>query len=229
MNITTYHSSSAGNLYQVDDLLIEAGVPIKEIKRALGFRLHKIRGCLITHEHGDHAKGARDLMKAGVDCYMSEGTAAALGLRGHRLNILRAGKQTAIGPWAVLPFATIHDAAEPLGFLLAKGIEKLLFLTDSHYSPHRYRGLTHIMVEAGYDPDILRENIAAGLVHPEVGRRTIKNHMSIRTALGVLKANDMSRVEEVHLIHLSNNNSNAEAFARAAREATGRPVYVAGE
>lgn len=229
MQITSYHSSSSGNLYRVDNLLLEAGVPIREIKRALGFRLHEIDACLISHEHGDHAKGARDLMKAGVDCYMSEGTAADLGVKGHRLHILEAGKRTTIGPWAVLPFATVHDAAEPLGFLLAKGAEKLLFLTDSHYCPHRFQDLTHIMLEVGYDPEILRLNVAAGLVHPEVAKRVIQNHMSIRTALEVLRANDMTRVEEVLLIHLSNNNSNAEATARGAREVTGQPVYVAGE
>jgi phosphoribosyl 1,2-cyclic phosphodiesterase len=166
-------------------------------------------------------------MKAGVDCYMSHGTAEALGLSGHRLHILRAGEQTTIGPWTVLPFAAVHDAAEPLGFLVKKGKEKLLFATDTHYLPHRFRGLTHIMIEAGYDADIMRENIAAGLVHPEVGRRVLRNHMSIDTALGILRANDMSRVQEIHLLHLSDHNSDAKAFARAAREVSGRPVYVA--
>jgi phosphoribosyl 1,2-cyclic phosphodiesterase len=229
MQITSYHSSSSGNLYRVDNLLLEAGVPIREIKRALDFRLHEIDACLISHEHGDHAKGAEALMKAGVDVYTSEGTAADLGLKGHRLHVLEAGKRSVVGPWAVLPFATAHDAAEPLGFLLAKGAEKLLFLTDSHYSPHRFQGLTHVMLEVGYDPEILRVNVAVGRVHPEVAKRVIQNHMSIRTALGVLRANDMSRVEEIHLIHLSNNNSNAEATAREARRVTGRPVYVAGE
>jgi phosphoribosyl 1,2-cyclic phosphodiesterase len=166
-------------------------------------------------------------MKAGIDVYVSHGTAEALGLSGHRLHFLKAKEQATIGPWTVRPFATVHDAAEPLGFLLAKGKEKLLFATDTHYLPNRFRGLTHIMIEAGFSADILRENIAAGLVHPEVGRRALRNHMSIETALGVLRANDMSRVREIHLLHLSNHNSDAEAFARAAREVSGRPVYVA--
>lgn len=229
MNITPYHSSSAGNLYRVDDLLLEAGVSIHRIKKCLHYRLSEIRACLITHDHGDHATAVKGLLKAGVDCYMSQGTADALGVSGHRLHILEAGKQTRIDEWRVMPFATIHDAAEPLGFLIAKNEEKLLFLTDTHYSPWRFRGLTHVMVEAGYDPGILQNNISAGLIHPAVARRTLHNHMSIDTALGLLRANDLSAVQEVYLLHLSAANSDADQFKGRVQQLTGRETYVAPE
>jgi phosphoribosyl 1,2-cyclic phosphodiesterase len=167
-------------------------------------------------------------MKAAIDIYTSQGTATALGLSGHRLHILKAGNQVQIGGYTVLPFATVHDAAEPLAFLIAKDNEKLLFLTDSHYSPYRFQGLTHIMIEAGFDVEILKKNIAEGVVDTSVGQRVLKNHMSLRTAIRLLQANDLSRVQEIHLLHLSDNNSDAEVFASAVKQATGRPVYVAG-
>jgi phosphoribosyl 1,2-cyclic phosphodiesterase len=226
MDIHAYHSSSAGNLYRADDLLLEAGVSIRPIKTALEFQLSKITACLMTHEHGDHAKGAADLIKAGVDVYCSEGTARSLGLKGHRLHILKAGQQVSIGQWQVLPFDVRHDAEEPLGFLCAKGSEKLLFATDTNYLPYRFKGLTHIMLGVDYDAEILKENTLTGTVDPERAKRTLQNHMSLETACGFFRANDMSRVQGIWLLHLSNDNSHAEQFKTEIEKLTGRPVYI---
>ena len=226
MDIHVYHSSSIGNLYRVDDLLLEAGVPIKEVKRVLDFKLHQITACLISHEHGDHGKGAKDILKAGVDIYTSKGTASALGVSGHRLHIVEHGKQIKVGAWEILPFNLVHNAAEPLGFILLKGQDKLLFVTDTKYVPHRFRGLTHIMIETDYDTDILRENVYRKGVDIGVGNRVIRNHMSFKTAKGFFEANDMSRVREIYLLHLSAKNSDAQKFKREIEKLTGKPVYL---
>lgn len=52
----SHFSSSKGNLYTINDgntkLLIECGVPLKDIKKAEGFNIaHGIRACLVSHEH----------------------------------------------------------------------------------------------------------------------------------------------------------------------------------
>lgn len=225
MQIHVYHSSSAGNLYRADDLLLEAGVSIREIKRALEFRLSEIRACLITHEHGDHAKGAADLMRAGVDCYMGPETAAGLGLKGHRLHIVRPKEQFRVGGWTILPFALVHDV-ENFGYLMAKGKERVVFLTDTNFCPYRFKGLTHVLIGVDFDADILKENALSGEVDTERAKRTLKNHMSIETALRFFRANDMSQVQAIYLIHLSDSNSNAEQFKKAVERVSGRPVYI---
>lgn len=228
MNITVHHSGSSGNLIQVDDILIEAGVPIKEIKRSLGFRLSEIQACLVSHSHGDHAKGLKDLLKAGVDCYCSWGTSEALHLEGHRLHIIGdVSYQFKVGPWDVKSFPVVHDAPGSLGFLIAKGAQKLLYACDTNYIPYRFRGLTHILLGVDYDSEILKDNIANGTVNLEVGKRILTNHMSLQTAIKFFKANDMSKVREIYLLHLSNDNSDAERFKSEIEQLTGRPVYVA--
>ena len=226
MNIQIHHSGSSGNLYQADELLLEAGVPIKKIKQALDFRLSLIRACLITHEHMDHAKGIRDLIKAGVDCHMSRGTAEALGVSGHRINILRSEYQVNIGKWAVIPFAVPHDAAEPLGFLIANGRDKLLFATDCSYIPFRFNGITHIILGVDHDLDIMKENVREQRIDVRLANRILKNHMSIQTAEEFFRANDMSKVEEIHLVHLSTANADPEQFRARIEAITGRPVSV---
>lgn len=224
-------SSSAGNAYLVTDgrspLLLDCGLPVAQLKQATGYRLSTLAGCLVSHEHGDHSKAAADLMRAGVDCYMSQGTADALRLSGHRLKIVRALQQFSLGAWTVLLFDTIHDAAEPLGFLLAAVDEKVLYLTDTAYCKYRFRGLTHIMVECNHSWDILRANAESGTVPAAMKRRVMKNHMSLSTVKGFLQANDLSQVREIWLLHLSDDNSDAEMFKREIQELTGKIVFVA--
>ena len=221
-------SSSAANCYRIDDgetvLLLEAGLPIQKIKKALDFKVSALDGCLVTHLHQDHAKAANDLMKAGIDCYMSQGTAEAIGASGHRLIIIRAGVQFKIGSWLVLPFDVKHDTAEPLGFLLASGREKILFATDTAYLKYSFSGLTRIMVETNYDLESLNSNPA---LNPAMRKRIMFNHFGLENVLDFIRVNDMSHVKEVYLLHLSNDNSNAVRIKREVQAVAGCPVYVA--
>jgi hypothetical protein len=52
MEIKTLASSSKGNCYIIGrELMIECGIPLKEIKRKGGFKVHEIQACLVSHEH----------------------------------------------------------------------------------------------------------------------------------------------------------------------------------
>ena len=79
MTFTSLASSSHGNCYVVSDgetaILLECGISFRRIKKGLGFDLSAIRGCLVSHEHKDHAKSVMDMIKSGVEVFASEGTA----------------------------------------------------------------------------------------------------------------------------------------------------------
>ncbi|MGM0882553.1 MAG: MBL fold metallo-hydrolase [Bacillota bacterium] len=233
IKITPLGSSSAGNAYHITDgvtaLLLEAGLQFKTIQRSMNYRTSELAGCLITHDHGDHVKGAKDVMKAGIELYCSAGTAGAAGLTGHRVNIVEAHKRLSIGSWTILPFDVQHDVAEPLGFLLAnQSGDKLLFATDTYYIRYKFSGLTHLLIECNYSMDILDDNITAGRVPPAMRSRLIRSHFSLENMKEFIRANDMSRVQEIWLIHLSDTNSNEVLFKQEIQKLTGRPVYVAG-
>lgn len=232
MDIKVLASGSKGNCYMVDNgktpLLLECGIKFKDIQRGLNFQVAKLAGCLISHEHGDHSKAAGDLMRAGIRCYMSQGTQEMLKLSGHYVKTIEAGRKFFVGSWAVLPFGVQHDAREPLGFLLANQTgEKLLYATDTYYLRFRFQGLTHIMLEVNYSADILRENVSSGALPPVMQNRIVRSHMGLETALEMLRANDLSSVREIHLLHLSDGNADAERFKREIQELTGKPVYIA--
>ena len=236
----SFGSSSAGNAHLISKvsqseegssapLLLDCGLSLNKLKPLLwgaGCRLSHLAGCLVTHCHGDHAKAAADLMAAGVDVYMSLGTAKALGLTGHRLKAIEAGKQFQVGPWYVMPFEAVHDVDEPLNFLIMGGLEKLLYMTDTAYCPYRFIGLNLLMIECNYAADIMQANVDRGALPEAMKRRIMKTHMGLDAVKGFLKANDLSQVREIVLIHLSDGNSDAERFKREVEELTGKPTYV---
>lgn len=225
-------SGSGGNCYLIDDnhtrLLIECGIPWKRIQKALGFNTSTLSGVLCSHVHQDHCKTVADVLKAGIDCFMSKETAEALGVIGHhRLNIIKAGERFQIETWTVLGFEAIHDVP-CLGYLLASGSERLLYLTDSAYSIYRFEGITHAMIECNFQDDILINNVMAGLP-AVVARRVRRSHMSLEQLVSLLKANDLSRLKEVHLLHLSAGNSNERQMIERIQTEIGCPVWAARE
>ena len=231
MKITTLASGSSGNCYLLEDsgsmLFLEAGISLKRVQESIGFRATEAAGCLVSHNHGDHAKYVKDFAKAGIDCYMSAGTAEAITVTGHRIHNIKSEQQFAVDEWRVVPCDAVHDAAEPLCFLIGHSDSKILFATDTSYIKYQFRGLTHIMIEANFDREILTENIDSGQV--ERGRKTrlIESHMSIDRVVDFLTQVDRSKLREIHLLHLSNDNSNAAEFKRQIQRLTGVPVYVA--
>lgn len=233
IKITSLASSSKGNCYLIEDLqttlLLECGISITKIREGLDFKLSSVKGALISHHHLDHSRSIQVLMRHGIDCYTSQGTIDAMEITGHRIHQIEAKKQFKIGTWTIVPFDVIHDAAEPLGFLLASGKEKILFCTDSAYIPHKFKGLTHIMIEANYLPKILDRNIESGAVSITQKNRLLFSHMSLDNVLKFLESIDRSKLQEIFLLHLSRDNSNARLMQRAVAALTGVPVHICEE
>ncbi|WP_164670936.1 MBL fold metallo-hydrolase [Virgibacillus doumboii] len=232
IKIKTLASSSKGNAYAVSDghtqVLLECGIAFKDIRKALNFKTSNLKGCLVSHEHGDHTKGLKDVLRAGINTYMSKGTKEALNTEHHRLKPVEAQKQFTIGTWDILPFDVQHDVAEPMGFLLKnKQGEKLLFATDTFYIRYKFKGLTHLLLECNYSKDILDQNILEGRVPQLMRKRLIRSHFSLENVKEFLRVNDLSKVQEIHLLHLSDSNSDEERFKREIQELTGKVVYIA--
>ena len=204
-------SGSKGNAYLLKSgenmLMLECGIKFKELQKALNFNLSSVDACLLTHEHNDHSHSVKELIKRGIDIYCSQGTAEALGLSGHRVHIVKPLKQFNIcDNWTVVPFDTIHDAREPLGFLISdKKGHKLLFATDTAYIKYKFEGLTHIAIECNHDREILKENAENGSINLTVAKRIMKNHMSIQALEKYLSQYDLSKIK-VYYLHQSEQN-----------------------
>ena len=176
--------------------------------------------------NGDHCKAVEKLTKAGVNCYMSPGTAEEIGYHNHRVISIRDLEP--IGSWQVQPFEVAHDAAEPFGYFLAsQNGDRLVYITDSFYSKYNFVKPTHIMVECNYAKDILDKNVRTGRVPAARKKRVLQSHFSLENVKEFLQANDLSQLKEIHLLHLSDENSDAERFKREIQALAGVPVYIA--
>ena len=240
MKLHILGSESTGNGYLLHakngaSLLIEAGIPLKQVALKLGMDMMMLKGVFITHEHGDHAKYIYDYTNAGIDIYASRGTMQELKARypkierhSYLLHTIKQGAVTQRDLFSVIAFDLVHDAAEPTGFLIKHPeMGVCLFVSDSHYLNKRFRGLTQMIVEANYCEDLIEQKLQNETIHPALAKRIKSSHMSVQTALRFISSQDTTAVANIVLCHLSASNSKAEEFAKKVREATGRRVTIA--
>lgn len=231
VEITTYGSSSAGNSYLLIDgsrsLLLEAGIRPKNMKVDWG----NIDALLITHEHMDHSKYANEYIRRGAfNIYCTKGTADHLkGVADYRVMTCEYLQQFTVKGWNVIPFKVEHDVSEPCGFLIqTPSGKKVLFATDTYYIRYKFKGITHFLIECNYSIDILMDNVEQGSIDRGQYKRILKSHFELNNLINFFEANDLSKAEEIHLIHLSDRNSDEQYFISEVEKATGIPTYIAG-
>lgn len=125
MRVTVLGSGSTGNatLVEADGVrvLVDAGFSGRDLEhrmRAVGTDPSSLSAILITHDHGDHTRGMGVLARRfGVPLYLTEKTQAVCGrlLTGkERIRHYASLVPFRIGPFEVMPFLTVHDAADPV-------------------------------------------------------------------------------------------------------------------
>lgn len=233
MQLKVISSNSHGNAYILENdreaLLIECGVNFKLIKQAMDFNLGKVAGCILTHEHGDHAKAVNEVLAAGINVYSSKGTHQALGTsQHHRTKIIDVAKAVMVGGFKIMAFDVKHDVREPFGYLIQHpDCGTVLFLTDSYFCEYTFPGLNNIIIEANYFKNIIDKRVIDGINPKFLRDRVITSHMSLGTCKEMLSANDLSQVNNIVLIHLSDGNSDEKRFKREVEEQTGKQVHIA--
>lgn len=236
MQLKIIGTGSQGNCYILENekeaLIIELGLNFSQIKEALNFDLSKVVGALVTHEHGDHSgkegKGIKDALSSGIEVYASAGTFDFFSIKNHNAKIIKSKQAFQIGNFKILPFDVHHDVNEPLGFLIDhEETGRCLFVTDTTYIDYTFPNLNNIIIEANYCEEIIKEKLGDTWQGEFLKNRILKSHMSLNTCKETLLANDLSQVQKIVLIHLSDSNSDERKFKKVIEEATGKIVHVA--
>ena len=236
-------------------ILLECGLAFRTLQKAVGFSLCELDGVLVSHEHKDHARCAGELARSGQTVYMSCGTALALDLAEEReitvsradsgttqvfpvnpgyvvavvgypgVELIEAKRQFRIGTFDIVPFATYHDAAEPLGFVIRsrEDGDVLAFATDTVNLRYRFPGLRLLAIEANYDKTILER---CTRIPDKVRARITNTHMEIDTLCDILRGMDLSRCREVYLLHLSDATSHEGHFINKVKRVVPEGVNV---
>lgn len=220
-------TGSRGNFYILEAgeeiLLLECGIQIKEIKKALNFDLSKVKGCLLTHSHNDHCKAIEEVLKF-TDVFTSKGTKEELqerfDLNRHCFEV-EHNKPFEIGSFMIVPFNTQHDTKEPLGFLIYhEELGNIIFATDTYYLKYKFRNIDHVLVECNYNEEIIDHL-------PSYRARLLKSHMSLENLKDTLKTWDLSKTKKIILIHLSEENADKDLYQKVIKEATGIETLIA--
>lgn len=234
VKFTSLVSGSKGNAYLVEaegerPLLLEAGIPIKKLREKLfnhGVKITDLAACLISHSHFDHSKAVKDLLKAGVNVWLSIETMRALNVESHRAYYLLPNIRHRVDEnWMVLPFALQHDVP-CFGFYIAYKEERFLFVPDTAWVEHKFSGITQTAIECNFINEILSEKIISGALPAVVGHRIRRNHMNLETLIQMLKSNDLSKCRAIYLIHLSDGNSDEAMMVKEVQKAVGIPCYA---
>jgi len=229
MKIFQYYSGSSGNLYAIESnnqkqLIVEFGVNWKKAIKAIGYNFQNIEGMLCSHSHLDHSKSMLKAMNSGIDVYASEETFIAHGLNlNRRAKIIKDGSISKLPSFNVLCFDTQHDCPGSLGFVIKdlNTKELLLFATDTAYLRQRFTyKFSIIMLECSYDRDVLGKRVESGDINETLAKRLLESHMEWHNTLRYLQDFcDLSKCHEIHLLHLSRDNIDAE-YVRSQIEKT---------
>ena len=229
VRLTVLGSGSRGNALLLESgggaLLVDAGFSLRDLTRRLavaGADPGRLVGIALTHEHGDHARGAAAAAATWrVPVLASAGTLAALAPR------LKSGTATAplgatadreCGPFALRAYPTAHDAADAVMLVVEDRDGRRVGIAYDVGSPtaalqHACRGLDALVLEANHDEVMLR----ASTYPPGVRARIAGHggHLSNREAAGLAATVAHAGLSLLVLAHLS-DRCNTPALARAA-------------
>ena len=172
IDITSVGSSSSGNSYIIFaeglTLVLDVGLTAKKILGALehfGIDPEEVDAVMVTHEHVDHVRSIRAVSRKCCNAvvYASRGTAENTANFVHvpeeRFVPVSAGDCIELGPVKIGVFPLSHDAAEPVGFTVSAGDEKLAVVTDTGIITDEIRSAVcdadMLVFEANHDEDML--------------------------------------------------------------------------
>lgn len=229
MRFATLGSGSRGNATLIESgssrLLIDSGFSLRELEARLGHlgvEPEGIEALLLTHEHGDHARGVAALAnRYGLAVWTTPGTWRALGApEVPRLRLFSGHKgRVPFGPFSVLPYPVPHDAREPVQFVFECAGRRLGMLTDTGaVTPHIGAMLSDcdaLILECNHDPGMLR----AGPYPPSLQRRVAGplGHLSNRQAAELLDRMPIVAIRHLRLAHISAKNNSPELVLAAIR------------
>ncbi|TXR54009.1 MBL fold metallo-hydrolase [Reinekea thalattae] len=225
MKLASLGSGSKGNATvieaQGERLLVDCGFGLKEIEQRLaakGVTAQSLSAILITHEHGDHLKGAPMLAnRYKIPLWVTHGTARAIKRPVEKLKLFKAGDVLSIGPFEVKTVTVPHDGAEPAQFVIGHQNIRAGLLTDIGFITNQvikeYQQCDLLLLECNHDPEMLRVGPYPPSLKVRVGGDY--GHLSNQQAAQMLSTVDKERLRHVLVSHISEQNNDKQLVQAA--------------
>lgn len=227
MKLKCLASGSSGNCYllssDTETLILDCGIPVMEIKKALNFYLSKVAGVCVTHAHLDHSKSVSDLRNMGFSVFTPYDR-KYIGIKendkfperntyfnGSSFDITAFALTDKNGNW-------MHTNADGLecpcyGFLIKHpDLGRMLYITDTELVKWKFKDIDHILISCNYQSKYVTDEEQAKRNH------VLRGHMELETVKEFIKQNSSDRLKNVILCHLSDRNANAKEMVKEVKK-----------
>lgn len=210
MKLKCIATGSAGNCYLLtsdsgETLILDCGIPIKEIKKGLDWNIKDVVGTICTHHHQDHSLSVYPLRRMGIPVFAPYISKKPMKIGNGDFRVQAFDLTTIDGNWT-------HTNADgtlcPIyGFLIThKEMGRMLYITDCELIKWRFKDINHILLGVNYDKDLVDKD------NDPKARHVFRGHLSIDTACDFVKANYSDGLQNVIMCHLSSENSDSGSF-----------------
>nr|DAE15793.1 MAG TPA: YycJ-like MBL-fold protein [Siphoviridae sp. ctu9a31] len=230
MYLKCLDSSSAGNCYLLtsnsgETLILDCGIPIKEIKKGLNWNIKDVAGTICTHHHQDHSLSVYPLRRMGIPVYAPYISQKPMAIGSGAFRIQSFDLTTIDGSWT---HTNANGEPCPIyGFLITHPeMGRMLYITDCELIKWKFKDINHILLGVNYDKDLIDRDNTGKANH------VFRGHLSIDTACEFVKANISNDLQNVIMCHLSSENSDRDSFIEKMKKVAcgaNADVAVAGK
>lgn len=169
-------------------LILDAGLPLPEIKKGIGFEVESLKGAVISHSHGDHVLSAEKLKQFTSVWKPYENEHKKL--------------HTHLGEFDITSFDVPHNGVDNRGFIIRVDEQTILYATDFEYIPYNLssQNIDTMLIELNYQRDMVDDEMDNHKAHVVLG------HASEEVVVEILKQNVKS-LRNVILCHMSNSGN----------------------
>jgi phosphoribosyl 1,2-cyclic phosphodiesterase len=232
MKIHNLGSGSSGNALVVQtasvSFLIDCGIAPRKLEASLtriGLTFESLGFFFVSHEHTDHVRSIRALLKRGVPCVTTTSTAAKLGLHPDAVDLVKPQQERTICGVSLTPFSVSHDAVDPCGIHLEQDGARVAVATDLGVASDSFMPFLEaadlIVLESNHD----RRMLSTG-PYPEILKRRVRSpfgHLSNDDCGATLRRvlDRRSTLPSIWLAHLSSTNNHSGLARKTVALATG--------
>lgn len=225
MNFKCLGSGSSGNCYllstETETLVLDCGLPIREIKKGLDWDISKVVGVLCSHVHSDHAKAVKDFENMGIPVFKPYDKA------------IKKVQYEKFGGFTINAFPMLDKEMETWQHTNTDGSEcpcygfyikhedmgQMVYVTDTKCISHNFSKmkLNHVLISSNYDNELLEDN--------EKREHVLRGHLSIQYVCEeFIKPNKSNALRTIVLCHLSQQNSDPDKMLSEVQKVVGEDV-----
>jgi phosphoribosyl 1,2-cyclic phosphodiesterase len=222
IEVCSLSSGSNGNCFYIrtgtDSFLVDAGISCRQVcqrLRCIGSDIENISAIFITHEHSDHTRGLRVLLKRfHIPVYITGKTyfRSRLEIDESCFRFFEANDRISINGTSVQSLSKSHDAIDPILFCFFYKGKKISIVTDIGHACENVvaavRDAHILFLETNYDDVMLWQGYYPYYLKQRISGN--HGHLSNVHAAELIARHASSQLTHVFLSHLSENNNTPE-------------------